>query len=136
MKQTLLLLSLSVTAISAQAQSIKFKNDKVLVDGAECLIDNSTNVNNIELATNDGKQTILLNFVRTGAGSNGGLYTKVIFVEQQKSLTSRSYIFTKKLLVSKLLSDKVLVDCAIDENAIDKFIMKYDEKIEDALLRY
>jgi len=118
------------------SQSVKFKKDKVLVDGKECLIDNSSNANNVELTTNDGKQTIFLKFIRTGIGQNGGLYTKIIFFEQNKSFTSRSYIFTKKLLVKKLLSDKVIVDCEINEENIDKFIMKYDENIEDGLIRY
>jgi len=118
------------------SQSVKFKKDKVLVDGKECLVDNSSNANNVELTTNDGKQTIFLKFIRTGIGQNGGLYTKIIFFEQNKSFTSRSYIFTKKLLVKKLLSDKVIVDCEINEENIDKFIMKYDENIEDGLVRY
>jgi len=135
MKHVIFLIVTLICVTNLYSQSIKFKNNKVLIDGQECLIDNST-INNVELVTNDGKQTILLNFIRTGVGFNGGLYTKIIFVEQNKSLTSRSYVFTKRLLVSKLLSDKVLVDCNINEDNINKFVMKYDEKVEENLIRY
>ena len=91
---------------------------------------------NAEIITKDGNQTIILKYIRTGVGHNGGLYTKVVFVEQEKSFTSKSYIFNKKLLVKKLLSDAVIVDCGIDESKIDKFIMKYDEGIEETLVRH
>jgi|SRR5690606_19923469 len=136
MKTLVCLFVLSCFTNNLYAQSVKFKKDKVWVDGKECLNNHSSNANNIELATLDGSQTIFLKFIRTGIGQNGGLYTKVIFVEQNKSLTSRSFIFTKKLLVNKLIDGEVLVDCNINEAKIDKFIMKYDEKIEDGLNRF
>tara|TARA_A100000171_G_C2016517_1_gene88998 strand:- start:56 stop:466 length:411 start_codon:yes stop_codon:yes gene_type:complete len=117
------------------AQKIKFKKGKVIIDNVECL-NYDGDSNNVELTTTDNKQTIFLKFIRTGIGQNGGLYTKVIFVEQDKSFTSKSYIFSKKLLIKKLLSDEVLVDCKIDESKIDKFLLKYDEGIEDTLIRH
>ena len=79
---------------------------------------------------------IILKYIRTGVGQNGGLYTKVIFVEQKKSFTSKSYIFNKKLLIKKLLSNKVLKDCEINQNKIEKFLIKYDEGIEETLIRH
>ncbi len=106
-----------------------------MVDGTECL-NYDISPNNVEFTTNDDSQTIILKFIRTGIGQNGGLYTKVVFVEQDKSFTSKSYIFNKKILVKKLLSNKVLKDCKIDETKIDKFLMKYDEKIEETLIRF
>lgn len=135
MNKILLLIGFLFCMNNVNSQTVKFEKEKVLVDGKECLLNNSSDANNIELTTNDGKQTIFLKFIRTGIGHNGGLYTKIIFVEQNKSLTSKSYIFTKKLLVNKLISDKVLVDCVINTDSIDKFILKYDEKIEESLQR-
>src|SRR5690606_1929643 len=134
-KQFIFLIVILVSANDLYSQSVKFKNDKVIVGGEECLIHNSSDANNIEFTTKDGQQTIFLKFIRTGIGQNRGLYTKVIFVEQNKSLTSRSFIFSRKLLVNKLLSEKVIVDCEIKDENIDKFIMKYDDKIEEALIR-
>tara|TARA_R110000850_G_scaffold180700_3_gene306191 strand:+ start:391 stop:801 length:411 start_codon:yes stop_codon:yes gene_type:complete len=117
------------------AQNIKFKKGDVLIDGVSCL-DYTSSSTNAEIITKDGNQTIILKYIRTGVGHNGGLYTKVVFVEHEKSFTSKSYIFNKKLLVKKLLSDAVIVDCGIDESKIDKFIMKYDEGIEETLVRH
>lgn len=118
------------------SQTIEFRKDKVLIDEKECLISHSKDPNNIKLIANKGKQMIFLKFIRTGIGNNGGLYTKIIFVEQKKSLTSRSYIFSKKLLVKNLLEENVLNDCNIDAEKIDRFILKYDEKREEDLLKY
>lgn len=136
MKTILLIALTSMCFVGAMnAQNIKFKKGKVLVDTVECL-DYDGDANNVELITTDGEQTIFLKFIRTGVGHNGGLYTKVIFVEQEKSFTSKSYIFSRKLLVKKLLAAEVLKNCAIDESKIDKFILKYDEGIEDSLIRH
>ncbi len=135
MKKVLFILSLTCIFGTINAQKIKFKKGKVMVDGTECL-NYDISPNNVEFTTNDDSQTIILKFIRTGIGQNGGLYTKVVFVEQDKSFTSKSYIFNKKILVKKLLSNKVLKDCKIDETKIDKFLMKYDEKIEETLIRF
>ncbi len=135
--KTILLIALTCMCFvgAMNAQNIKFKKGKVLVDTVECL-NYDGDANNVELITIDGEQTIFLKFIRTGVGHNGGLYTKVIFVEQEKSFTSKSYIFSRKLLVKKLLAAEVLKNCTIDESKIDKFILKYDEGIEDSLIRH
>lgn len=129
-----LLVLLCASGVSL-AQDIKFKKGKVLVDGEECMTyDSSASV--VEFNTKNGDQTILLKFIRTGVGPNGGLYSKVTFVEQDKSFTARSYIFNKKLLVKKLILDEVMIDCQVDESKIDKFLMRYDEGIEETLIRH
>lgn len=129
-----LLILLCASGVSL-AQDIKFKKGKVLVDGDECMTyDSSANV--LEFSTKKGNQTILLKTISTGVGANGGLYTKVTFVEQDKSFTSRSYMFNKKLLVKKLIQDGVMVNCEVDESKIDKFLMRYDEGIEETLIRH
>ncbi len=119
-----------------QAQKIKFKKGIVLINGKECLKYDDSDPNNVMISTLDDNQTVYLKFIRTGIGRNDGLFIKIIFVEQKKSLTSKSYIFTKKLLVKKLISNKVLDNCKFNESKIDKFIMRYDEDIESNLIRY
>lgn len=136
MKNLLLLIFISLSINTITAQKAEFKKGKVFVDNKECLEYKKSDANNIEISTLDGTQTIYLKYIRTGIGHNGGLYTKIIFVEQDKSFTSRSYIFTKKILVQKLLADEVVKECMIDEEQINKFLMKYDEKIEESLIRY
>ncbi len=137
MKKIIFLLLFSVgTSGLIQAQKIKFKNNKVLVDKVECLSYDSSDPNNVVISTLDDSQTIFLKFIRPGIGRNGGLFTKIIFVEQEKSFTSKSFIFSKSLLVKKLINDKVIKDCAFDESKIDKFITRYDENIEDTLIRF
>jgi len=129
MKKILLITLISIWATgSINAQKIKLKKGIVNIDDTECMKYDSS-PNNAEFTSNDGKQTIILKFIRTGVGSNGGLYTKIIFLEQKLSLTSKSYIFNKKNLIKKLLTDGVLSDCVIDVSKIQKFVMKYDEGI-------
>jgi len=131
MKKIALLFIMLMSVGMTQAQKIKFKKGKVFIDGKECLLYDSSDPNNVEISDLDGNQTVLLKFIRTGVGQNGGLYTKIIFVEQKKSLTSKSFVFTKKLFVKKLLKSGVLRDCKFDTRKIDKFIMRYDEKVEE-----
>jgi len=134
MKKMYLLCVLILISFSLYSQDIKFKKGKILIDKVECL-NYSGDANNVEISTLDGNNTIILKFIRTGIGFNGGLYNKIIFLEDSKSLTTRSYIFTKKLLVEKLLSEEVLKDCSIHSEKIDKFIVKFDEGIEETLIR-
>ncbi|MBQ0788780.1 MAG: hypothetical protein KBT69_14875 [Oceanihabitans sp.] len=80
MKKILLITLISIWSIgSINAQKIKLKKGIVYIDDTKCM-KYTGNVSNAELISNDGKQTIILKFIRTGVGHNGGLYTKVIFV--------------------------------------------------------
>lgn len=134
-KITLLLLMLMSIGI-LQAQKIKFKKGIVFIDGKECLKYDSSDPNNVVISNLEESQTVYLKFIRTGIGQNGGLFTKIIFAEQNKSFTSRSYIFTKKLLINKFLTDGILNDCIFDISKVDTFIMRYDENIESTLIRF
>ncbi len=136
MKKLLLAVIVTICTMGTiNAQKIKFKKGNVLVDDVECLTYES-NSTTVELVTKDGSQTIILKYIRTGVGHNGGLYNKVVFVEQDKSFTSKSYIFNKGNLTKKLITEGVITDCNVDESKIDKFILKYDESIEDTLVRH
>lgn len=123
-----------LVSLHVNAQKIQYKDGSVTVDGTECLT-YTKGPTHVEVTTLDGNHTVLLKYIRTGEGPNGGLYYKIIFVQQQKSLTTRSYNFTKKLLVKKLMQSNVLNDCKIDESKIDRFILTYDENIEEQLIR-
>ena len=117
------------------AQKIKFKKGVVTVDGEECL-KYSTSLSNITISSLDESQTIYIKYIRTGVGESDGLFTKIIFVEQEKSFTSKSVIFTKKYLVKRLIQDNVIKECEFDKSKIDRFMMLYDEKIEENLIRH
>lgn len=131
----MLLITLSLAIGVVSAQKVKFKKGDVIIEDVSCLNYERSDANNIEISTKDGSQTILLKYIRTGVGPNEGLYTKITFVEQEKSLTTRSQQFTKKRLVKKLLEEGLIVDCQFNEEELDKFIMKYDEQIEETLIR-
>ena len=129
MKNLLNVFVLIILLGAMNGQKIQFKKGIVLIDGTECLTYDS-NPTVVEFKTNDGSQTILLKFLTIVIDHTEETYTKVIFVEQEKSLTSKSFIFTKKLLVEKLLSNKVLDDCTVNSGEIENFFLKFDEKIE------
>jgi len=112
-----------------QAQKIQFKKGIVLIDGKECLKYDNSDPNNVVISNLEGTQTIYLKFIRPEVGHNCGLYTQIIFVEQNKSFTSSSYIFTKRLLIKKFLKNGIINDYKFDVSKIDKFIMRYDESI-------
>ena len=117
------------------AQDIKFENGIVIIDGKECLRFEGSNPNSLEFTTLNGDQTIFLKYLRNELYVERGLYNKIIFAEQKKSLTSVTFIFTRKTFLNKLIQDRVLVDCRIDTTQLDKFIMKHDEDVENLLIR-
>jgi len=131
MKKTILLLTLLIGMFQVtQAQKIKFKKGVVSVDGIP-VMNYESDVQTTELTSLDDKNTILLKNIRESEYTNGEVYSKITFAEQKKSLTSKSYIFTRKALIKKLLKNKIIdADGNFNPSKIDKFIMKYDEKIE------
>ncbi len=117
-----------------KSQEIEFEKGKVLIDGKECLRFEGSNPNSLEFTTLNGDYTIYLKYIRTEIDHVRDVYNKIIFAEQKKSLTSHTFIFTRKTLLNKLIQDKVLVDCRIDTNMLDKFIMKHDENVENLMI--
>jgi hypothetical protein len=135
MKRTIILIAVCLACSVAQAQSVKLKKGNVFVDDQVCMTYDA-DMKSATFKTPDGGQTVVLKFIRTGVGENDGLYTKVVFVEQGKSLTTRDYTFTKKLLIKSLVSKELLKDCVFDPSKIDLFIEQYDERVEENLTRY
>ena len=112
------------------AQKIKFKKGVVTVDGTP-VMNYDASLTIVELSSLDDKNTIILKQIRDSEFTNGEVYSKITFIPQKKHLTSRSYIFTKKLLVKKLLKSKIIdVKGTFNESKIDNFIARYDEKVE------
>ncbi|MFZ6053156.1 hypothetical protein [Halocola ammonii] len=130
MKKFILLFILSLTIGIVNAQKVKLKKGDVIVDGESCLNYESTDSDNFKISTKDGSQTILLKYKRTGVGYNDGVYLKIIFVELDKSLTSRLIRMTNKRLVKKFISDGLIVDCKFNPEEIEKFVKMYDQQIE------
>ena len=77
----------------------------------------------------EGNDLIFLRFIHNSKFAK--LYTKVTFIDQKLSFTSQSYIYTKKLLIKKLINNNVIQDCKINVANLEKFIMKYDENVEE-----
>lgn len=129
MTRTLLVLLLSLFFASSFSQDIDFKKGIVLVDGKECIKMSKEDAVSISFTDMEGNDLIFLRFIHNSKFAK--LYTKVTFIDQKLSFTSQSYIYTKKLLIKKLINNNVIQDCKINVANLEKFIMKYDENVEE-----
>lgn len=127
MKKNILTLSLFFMCLIGFSQEIKIKDDIVSIDGKECL-KISGDVNNVSISDLDGNEIIFLKYIHNSR--YGSLYNKITFLDKKLSFTSKSYIFTKKLLIKKLLADKTLNECKLDPDKVEKFVLKFDENVE------
>ena len=110
------------------SQEINIKNDIVTIDGKECLKINDSDPNNVSILDLEGNEIIFLKFIHNSRYAR--LYNKITFLDQKLTLTSRSYIFTKKLLIKKLLADNTLENCKLNKEKVEKFVLKFDENVE------
>ncbi len=118
-------------SLATFGQDVNFKKGIVSIDGKDCLKYES-DANNVSFQNLKGEDIIILKYLRPD-NTQESLYIKVIFVESHQEFTSKSYIFTKKVLIEKLLKSNTIVDCALNEEKLSTFILKYDEKVEDRL---
>ncbi|GAA4357981.1 hypothetical protein GCM10023185_23110 [Hymenobacter saemangeumensis] len=112
----------------AFSQEIVYKKDIISVDGKDCLKVNDSDPNNVSFLDLEGNEIFFLKFIRNS--KYAPLYTKVTFLNQKLTMTSKSYIFTKKLLVKKLITDGTLTNCALVPAKVENFVLKYDENVE------
>lgn len=126
-KVLLTVLVLLITA-TAHSQEIKIKKGMILVDSKECLKINDSDPNNVSIMDLDGNEIIFLKFIHFSKYAE--IYNKITFLDQKLSFTSRSYIFTKKLLIKKLLEDKTLENCKLNPQKVERFVLKFDENVE------
>ncbi len=115
-------------AFAGQAQEMTFKKDTAYVDGKKCLTINASDPNNVSILDLNGNEIIFLKYIHNSRYAS--IYNKITFLDQKISFTSKSYIFTIKLLLKKLYADKTLTDCALNPDKVEKFVMKYDENVE------
>lgn len=117
-----------LTGTVASAQKIQLKAGEVLVDGQPCLLIKTLNNTLVSYSALDGNELFLLKFVHNSR--YGKLYSKVTFLNEDRSLTSQSYVFTRKDIVKKLIDDGTLKDCKLVTEKVARFIQKYDENVE------
>lgn len=131
-KYLLLLFAFIFTTGFVHAQKIKIKKKIVYIDGEKCL-EIGGDANNVSFFDLDGNEIIFLKYIRDSRYAD--LYTKVTFLDKKISFTSKSYIFTKKLLIKKLLSDRTLKDCQLNQDKVENFVLKFDENVENEQIK-
>lgn len=122
---TVLLCFTFVNAI--QAQKIKIKKGVIYVNDVKCLTTDGDPVN-ISFYDLDGEEIVFMKYLDDKR--DGDNYMRVTFLNQEKSFTSKSIIFTKKMLIRRLLDTKTIENCKLNKDKVDRFILKYDEDIE------
>lgn len=110
-----------------QAQKIKIKKGVIYVDDEKCLTTDGDPVN-ISFYNLDGEEIVFMKYLDDKR--DGDNYMRVTFLNQKKSFTSKSIIFTKKMLIRRLLNTKTIENCELNEDKVERFILKYDEDIE------
>jgi hypothetical protein len=129
MKNLLIFCTVFLITKSSFSQSFDIKNNIVFIDGKECLKINSSDPNNVAILDAEGNEIIFLKFIHNS--KYGRLYNKIIFLDQKVSLTSKTYIYTQKLLIKRLLTEKVIENCKLNSDIIEKFTLKFDEDVEN-----
>ena len=127
LKHTLTLLFFTLTISMIQAQKIKIKKGVIYVDGETCLSTEGYPINT-SFYDVDGEEIIFMKYLDDP--KDGQRYSKVTFLEQKISFTTKSYVFTRKMLLRRLLAGKVIENCKLNPEKIERFILKYDENIE------
>lgn len=128
MKKIVCILCFVLVHLTAFNQDIKIRDGVISIDGKECLKIDKTDPNNVSIYDWDGNEIIFLKFIHNSRYA--GLYNKITFMDQKLSFTSKSYIFTIKLLLKKLLADNTLQDCKLNPEKVEKFVLKFDENVE------
>lgn len=127
LKKTFSFLLIVFTTSFVSAQDIKIKKDIVYVDDKECLTIGG-DANNVSFYDLDDNEIIFLKYIHNS--KYGSIYTKITFLDSKLSFTSKSYIFTKKLLIKKLIEDKTLENCQLTHEKVERFVLKYNENVE------
>lgn len=135
MKPVFLLLSLILSLNTLNAQSIKFKKNKVLIDGKEILLFKKIPFNDeyyfYNIKTTEEILYISYNNNNTSSYKDDD-YSKIFFTKQNKKIESKSLWFglNSKPIIEKLLQEGVLQpDGFIDENKLKIFVNKYNDTI-------
>ncbi len=122
---TILLLAFSIQCVNAQ--KIKIKKGVIYVDDVECLSTDGDPIN-ISFYDAEGDEIIFMKYLDDP--KDGENYMKITFLDQKLSLTSKSILFTRKMLIRRLLSSKTIENCMLNQDKVERFILKYDENVE------
>ncbi len=116
----------SISQSYGQEPNVKIKKDIALVNGKVCLkIQSSwTNCTMIDKEGND-----ILYFQSYLETNTHPAYSKIIFLQEKKTITNYSAFFTRKNLIKRLIMNKILVDCRLNPENMDLFALKYHEEI-------
>jgi hypothetical protein len=130
MKKLILVFALIICANTlVKSQEIDIKKDIVYIDDKEAFKIKKSNAINVSITDLEDNELVILRFIHNSI--YGSVYNKVIFIEDDITFTTQSYVFTPKLLVKKLLADKVLQDGKVDTKKATLFATKYDERVEN-----
>lgn len=122
---TALFIILSISIM--HAQKIKIKKGDIFIDDIKCLSTDGDPVN-ISFYDSDGEEIVFMKYLDDKR--DGENYMKVTFLDQKLSFTSKSIIFTRKMLLRRLLDTKTIENCKLNQDKVERFILKYDENIE------
>lgn len=128
MKKILFLLAVLMMRCNVFCQDIKIKDETIYVDDVACMKVVKNNPNNITITDMSDNELIDLKFIHNTKYAD--LYNKITFVEQNISFTSKTYIYTVKLLIKKLIADKTVDNCKLNPDKVKRFVQKYDEDVE------
>ena len=134
---TILMLCMTMASFG---QKIKFKKDKVLVDGKEMFNFErralGTEISIYNLGTDDEIIYMIHNNNETPQYQQDD-FTKMVFIEEDVIIESTNLVGSWKRMIQTLIKQKV-----IDENGkinvekLGKFRKKYDENITNRTVRY
>jgi hypothetical protein len=118
-------LFISVFAFSQKPQ-VRVKKNSVLVEGKNYMTLRSdlTGTTFTDLEGND-----LIYLAYNLESDSYPAYTKIIFLKELKMVTNQTLFISRKSLINMLITDSVLVDGKIKSDALNIFILKYNEEI-------
>jgi len=122
---------LMIASYNVNAQKVKLKKGKVLLEKIEILKYEKTQAgNNLSIYNLDDDELI---FVKRNVSQNPqNTYATITFLEMNLSFETSSDLTFFKRLINRLLKDKVITDLgAVDKEKAKRFAEKYDENITD-----
>nr|WP_321228103.1 hypothetical protein [uncultured Psychroserpens sp.] len=125
----LITIVLLITSFNLQAQNVKLKKGKVVIDNNEIMkYEKTRGGNDLSIYDFDGNELI---FVKREVNSNPEKsYAIVNFLNYDLSFETKSQLYSFKKLIKELFKSKVITeDGLIDEKKAKIFVKKYDENI-------
>ncbi|HLP21197.1 MAG TPA: hypothetical protein VK174_12885 [Chitinophagales bacterium] len=128
MKTALLSVFIMLFTAPLFSQDIDYDKKKsvVLVDTKECLKYDGKEVPGVTYSSLAGEELFFIGFARDKYGNT---YWHVVFLKSKKEMNYRVNFASKKAFLAKAVKDGLLKDCTLNEEKLDNFILKYDERI-------